>query len=90
MVPGPPGWASTRAGGQGPGGVPGVRRGRWLANGLAKLVNKAGYDLGVVSFGLIGRDTARGLLETYSGDRSHAPALLKSFYRDLVLANWGS
>jgi uncharacterized membrane protein YphA (DoxX/SURF4 family) len=61
----------------------------WLANGLAKLANKAGYDLGVLSFGLIGRDTARGLLETYSGDRSHAPAVLKSLYRDLVLANWG-
>ena len=61
----------------------------WLSNGLAKLANKAGYDLGVVSFGLIGRDTARGLLETYSGEESHAPAVLKAFYRDLVLANWG-
>jgi uncharacterized membrane protein YphA (DoxX/SURF4 family) len=61
----------------------------WLANGLAKLTGKATYDLGVVSFGLIGRDTAKSLLVTYSGDQSHALGLLKSFYGDFVVPNWG-
>ena len=61
----------------------------WLGNALAKVVNKGSFDLGVVSFSLISRDTARGLLETYTGPESHAIAPLKSVYRDLVLANWG-
>jgi hypothetical protein len=61
----------------------------WLGNALAKVVNKGSYDLGVVSFSLISRDTARGLLETYTGPQSNAIAPLKSVYRDLVLANWG-
>jgi uncharacterized membrane protein YphA (DoxX/SURF4 family) len=61
----------------------------WLGNALAKVVNQGSYDLGVVSFSLISRDTARGLLETYSGPDSNAIAPLKSVYRDLVLANWG-
>jgi uncharacterized membrane protein YphA (DoxX/SURF4 family) len=60
----------------------------WLANGLAKLVGKTTYDLGVVSFGLIGRDTAKSLLTTYSGDKSNAPGIMKSLYADLVLPNW--
>jgi uncharacterized membrane protein YphA (DoxX/SURF4 family) len=61
----------------------------WLANGLAKLVGRGTYDLGVVSFGLISRDTARSLLTGYSGDRSQALGVLKSLYGDLVLPNWG-
>ena len=61
----------------------------WLGNALAKVVNQGSYDLGVVSFSLISRDTARGLLESYSGPESHAIAPLKTVYRDLVLANWG-
>jgi hypothetical protein len=61
----------------------------WLSNALAKVVNKGSYDLGVVSFSLISRDTARGLLETYTGPDSNAIGPLKSVYRDLVLANWG-
>jgi len=61
----------------------------WLGNALAKVVNKGSYDLGVVSFSLISRDTARGLLETYTGPESNAIAPLKSIYTDLVLANWG-
>jgi uncharacterized membrane protein YphA (DoxX/SURF4 family) len=60
----------------------------WLGNALAKVVNQGSYDLGVVSFSLISRDTARGLLETYTGPDSNAIAPLKSVYRDLVLANW--
>jgi thiosulfate dehydrogenase (quinone) large subunit len=60
----------------------------WLANGLAKLFDKGAYDLGVVSFGLISRDTARNLLAGYSGDRSRAPGFLKSFYGDVVVPNW--
>jgi uncharacterized membrane protein YphA (DoxX/SURF4 family) len=60
----------------------------WLSNALAKVVNQSSFDLGVVSFGLISRDTARGLLETYTGPESHAIAPLKSAYRELVLANW--
>jgi uncharacterized membrane protein YphA (DoxX/SURF4 family) len=61
----------------------------WLGNALAKVVNQGSYDLGVVSFSLISRDTARGLLESYTGPESNAIAPLKSLYRDLVLANWG-
>jgi uncharacterized membrane protein YphA (DoxX/SURF4 family) len=61
----------------------------WLSNALAKVFNQGSFDLGVVSFGLISRDTARGLLETYTGPESNAIAPLKSLYTDLVLANWG-
>jgi uncharacterized membrane protein YphA (DoxX/SURF4 family) len=61
----------------------------WLGNALAKLVGQSSYDLGVISFSLISRDTARDLLETYSGPESNAIAPLKSIYTDLVLANWG-
>jgi uncharacterized membrane protein YphA (DoxX/SURF4 family) len=61
----------------------------WLANALAKVVNQGSYDLGVVSFSLISRDTARGLLSSYTGPESNAIAPLKSLYSDLVLANWG-
>jgi uncharacterized membrane protein YphA (DoxX/SURF4 family) len=61
----------------------------WLSNALAKVFNQGSFDLGVVSFGLISRDTARGLLETYTGPDSNAIAPLKSLYTDLVLANWG-
>jgi hypothetical protein len=60
----------------------------WLGNALAKVFNHQNFDLGVVSFSLISRDTARGLLESYTGPTSHAIAPLKSVYRDLVLANW--
>src|SRR6266511_3752812 len=60
----------------------------WLGNALAKVFNHQNLDLGVVSFSLISRDTARGLLESYTGPQSHAVAPLKSVYRDLVLANW--
>jgi uncharacterized membrane protein YphA (DoxX/SURF4 family) len=61
----------------------------WLGNALAKVVNQGSYDLGVVSFSLISRDTARGLLESYTGPESNAIAPLKSLYSDLVLGNWG-
>lgn len=61
----------------------------WLANALAKVVNQGSYDLGLASFSLISRDTARGLLESYTGPDSNAIAPLKSLYSDLVLANWG-
>jgi hypothetical protein len=61
----------------------------WLGNALAKVFNHGSFDLGVVSFSLISRDTARGLLETYTGPESNAVAPLKDLYRDLVLANWG-
>jgi uncharacterized membrane protein YphA (DoxX/SURF4 family) len=60
----------------------------WLGNALAKVFNQGSFDLGVVSFSLISRDTARGLLETYTGPESNAIAPLKSVYRELVLANW--
>ena len=61
----------------------------WLANALATVVGQSSYDLGVISFSLISRDTARDLLETYTGPESNAIAPLKSIYTDLVLANWG-
>jgi uncharacterized membrane protein YphA (DoxX/SURF4 family) len=58
------------------------------ANGLAKVLGKGHYDLKVVSFGLIDRGTARGLLVGYAGPKSHAIAPLKWFYNHLVLAHW--
>jgi hypothetical protein len=61
----------------------------WLGNALAKVVGQGSFDLGVISFSLISRDTARGLLETYTGPDSNAIAPLKTIYTDLVLANWG-
>jgi uncharacterized membrane protein YphA (DoxX/SURF4 family) len=57
-------------------------------NGIAKVINKGAYDLGIVSFGLINRDTARGLLTAYAGPRSHATAALKWFYNNVVLDHW--
>jgi uncharacterized membrane protein YphA (DoxX/SURF4 family) len=61
----------------------------WLGNALAKVVGQSSFDLGVISFSLISRDTARDLLETYTGPQSNAIAPLKTIYTDLVLANWG-
>jgi uncharacterized membrane protein YphA (DoxX/SURF4 family) len=58
------------------------------ANGLAKVLGKGAYDFKVVSFGLIDRGTARGLLAGYAGPKSHAIAPLKWFYTHLVLAHW--
>jgi thiosulfate dehydrogenase (quinone) large subunit len=60
----------------------------WLTNGLAKLFDKGAVDLGVVSFGLISRSTARNLLVGYTGDKSNAPGFLKSFYGEVILPNW--
>ncbi|MCI0690084.1 MAG: DoxX family membrane protein, partial [Sporichthyaceae bacterium] len=57
-------------------------------NGLAKLIEKNGGDLGPVSFGLIPKQTARGLLTRYAGPESHAAAPLKWFYNEIVLAHW--
>jgi uncharacterized membrane protein YphA (DoxX/SURF4 family) len=61
----------------------------WLANGLAKLTGRASFDLGFISFGLIDRNVARGLLAGYAGAESNAPPAMKSFYADVILANWG-
>jgi len=57
-------------------------------NGLAKVINKGAYDLGIASFGLIDRGIARGLLTAYAGPRSHAIAPLKWFYNNVVLDHW--
>jgi uncharacterized membrane protein YphA (DoxX/SURF4 family) len=57
-------------------------------NGIAKVINKGAYDLGIASFGLINRDIARGLLTAYAGPKSHAIAPLKWFYNNLVLDHW--
>ncbi|HEV8651970.1 MAG TPA: DoxX family membrane protein [Actinomycetes bacterium] len=59
-----------------------------LTNGLAKVVNKSAYDFKIVSFGLIDRGVARGLLVVYAGPKSHAPAFMKSFYNSVVLDHW--
>jgi hypothetical protein len=53
------------------------------------VVGQSSFDLGVISFSLISRDTARDLLETYTCPQSNAIAPLKTIYTDLVLANWG-
>jgi uncharacterized membrane protein YphA (DoxX/SURF4 family) len=58
-------------------------------NGLAKVLERGSYDFKLVSFGLITKGTARGLLTSYAGPRSHALAPLKWFYNHLVLAHWG-
>ncbi len=59
----------------------------WLSNGLAKVVNKSGYDLGFFSFNLVSRDTAKGILTDTSAHTYIRP--LGAFYEHAVLPHWG-
>jgi len=59
----------------------------WLSNGLAKLIGKATYDLGFLSFNLISRGVAESIAKDASAKTYIAP--LGAFYRDVVLPNFG-
>ena len=59
----------------------------WLSNGLAKVVGKASYDLGFVSFNLVDRGVAEAIARDASAKTYIAP--LGAFYRDVVLPNYG-
>lgn len=59
----------------------------WLSNGLAKVFNKGGYDLGFFSFNLVSRDTAQGILTGAAKATYIRP--LGAFYETAVLPHWG-
>lgn len=59
----------------------------WLSNGLAKLIGKATYDLGFLSFNLVTRGVAENIAKDASAKTYIAP--LGAFYRDVVLPNFG-
>ena len=59
----------------------------WLSNGLAKLFNQGGIDIGFFSGNLITLGAARGIATDASSKTQIAP--LGAFYRDVVLPNWG-
>ncbi|MBA2474160.1 MAG: DoxX family membrane protein [Pseudonocardiales bacterium] len=59
----------------------------WLSNALAKVVDVAVVDWGFFSFNLITRGVAQGLATDAAAKSQIAP--LTSFYRDVVLPNWG-
>ncbi|MDQ2758495.1 MAG: DoxX family membrane protein [Actinomycetota bacterium] len=59
----------------------------WLSNGVAKLIGKATYDLGFLSFNLISRGVAESIAEDASSKTYIAP--LGAFYRDVVLPHFG-
>ncbi len=59
----------------------------WLSNGLAKVLNKSGYDLGFFSFNLVSRNTAKSILIDAAGHTYVHP--LGYFYEHAVLPHWG-
>ena len=59
----------------------------WLSNAIAKLIDVGGYDLGVLSFGLLSRGTAQYIANEASSRTSFTP--LGAFYQSVVLPNWG-
>jgi len=59
----------------------------WLSNGLAKLIDKGGYDWGFISFNLLTRGSAQSIANDASKKTYIAP--LGAFYQNLVLPNWG-
>ncbi len=59
----------------------------WLTNGLAKMINKSGYDIGFFSFNLIARDAAKHILSYASAHTYIRP--LGAFYQHVVLPHWG-
>ncbi len=58
----------------------------YLSNALAKAVGTANYDLGLFSFNLITRGSARAILNSASSETFEP---LQTIYQDFVLANWG-
>ena len=59
----------------------------WLSNGVAKLIGKATYDLGFLSFNLVTRGVAESIAKDASSKTYIAP--LGVFYRDVVLPHFG-
>jgi len=59
----------------------------WLSNGVAKLIGRATYDLGFLSFNLVTRGVAESIAKDASSKTYIAP--LGAFYRDFVLPHFG-
>lgn len=59
----------------------------WLSNGLAKVFEKANYDLGFFSGSLIDKKSANDILSGAAHRTGIRP--LGAFYENVVLAHWG-
>lgn len=59
----------------------------WLSNGLAKLIDKGGYDWGFISFNLVTRGSAQSIANDASKKTYIAP--LGAFYQNVVLPRTG-
>ena len=59
----------------------------WLSNGLAKVFEKANYDLGIFSGSLIDRESAKEILSGAAHRTGIRP--LGGFYEHVVLSHWG-
>ncbi len=59
----------------------------WVSNALAKVFSSGDFDWGFFSFNLITRDAAQRIATDAASKTQIAP--LGTFYRDVVVANWG-
>ncbi|HEY4004901.1 MAG TPA: hypothetical protein VGM60_06895 [Pseudonocardia sp.] len=59
----------------------------WLSNALAKLIDKMNYDGGFITFSLVNRGVANGIL--HQGVMSTKIAPLRWFYGEVVLPHFG-
>jgi len=59
----------------------------WLTNAMAKVFDVGNYDFGFISFNLVTSGVARSIATDASSKTGIAP--LGTFYRDVVLPNWG-
>ena len=59
----------------------------WLSNGVAKLIGKAAYDFGFISFNLVDRGVSESILKDATSRTYIAP--LGAFYRNVVLPHYG-
>ncbi len=59
----------------------------WVSNALAKVFSQGNVDWGFFSFNLITRDAAQRVATDAASKTQIAP--LGTFYRDVVVANWG-
>ena len=58
----------------------------WLSNGLAKVIEKSGFDLGFFSFNLVDKASARSILSGAAHRTGIRP--LGGFYEQVVLPHW--
>lgn len=60
----------------------------WLTNGIAKLIDRGAYDLGIATFGLLWLPQARFIADDASAATFIVP--LRAMFQDVVLPNWGA